>query len=454
MKVLILGAGQVGRTAAYHLSREPANEVTVVDTNEEVLRELQARLDVRTVAGNASYPSVLEAAGIGDTDILVALTSTDEVNIVACEIAHALYRTPKKIARIRAPEYTSREKLFTEGAMAVDVWISPEQLVTEYIERLIHTPGALQVVDFAEGRVRLVGLRARKGGLLVGQQLRTLRDHMPNAEARIAAIYRDGRPIDPTGDTTVQENDEIFFLAARDNIKRMMSEIRRAEEPVRKVIIAGGGNIGFRLARLLEKQYQVKLIERDGKRARRAAETLENTIVLQGDAQDEELLIEENIDATDAFVAITNSEEANVLSAMLARRLGAHKVMALVNKPTYGELMENRSIDIVISPQTVTIGSLLAHVRRGDVVRVHSLRRGSAEALETVVHGPPDRSRVIGRMVEEIPMPEGASISVIVRGSKVLIAHHDTRIEEEDHVIVFLSDRRQVDAVERLFQAL
>jgi trk system potassium uptake protein TrkA len=454
MKVLILGAGQVGRTAAYHLSREPANEVTIVDTNEDALRDLQSRLDVRTVAGNASFPSVLEAAGIGDTDILVALTSSDEVNIVACEIAHALYRTPKKIARIRAPEYTSREKLFTEGAMAVDVWISPEQLVTEYIERLIHTPGALQVVDFAEGRVRLVGLRARKGGLLVGQQLRTLKDHMPNAEARIAAIYRDGKPIEPTGETVVEENDEIFFLAARDHIKRMMSEIRRAEDPVRKVIIAGGGNIGFRLARLLENHYQVKLIERDPKRARRAAETLENTIVLLGDAQDEELLIEENIDSTDAFVAITNSEEANVLSAMLARRLGAHKVMALVNKPTYGELMENRSIDIVISPQTVTIGSLLAHVRRGDVVRVHSLRRGSAEALETVVHGPADRSRVIGRTVEEIPMPEGASISVVVRGSKVIIAHHDTRIEEEDHVIVFLSDRRQVDAVERLFQSL
>jgi trk system potassium uptake protein TrkA len=454
MKVLILGAGQVGRTAAYHLSREPANEVTIVDTNEDALRDLQSRLDVRTVTGSASYPAVLEAAGISDTDILVALTSSDEVNIVACEIAHALYRTPKKIARIRAPEYTSREKLFTEGAMAVDVWISPEQLVTEYIERLIHTPGALQVVDFADGRVRLVGLRARKGGLLVGQQLRTLKDHMPNAEARIAAIYRDGKPIDPTGETVVEENDEIFFLAARDNIKRMMSEIRRAEEPVRKVIIAGAGNVGFRLAKLLEKQYHVKLIERDPKRARRAAETLENTIVLLGDAQDEELLIEENIDSTDAFIAITNSEEANVLSAMLARRLGAHKVLALVNKPTYGELMENRSIDIVISPQTVTIGSLLAHVRRGDVVRVHSLRRGSAEALETVVHGPVDRSRVIGRTVEEIPMPQGATISVVVRGSKVIIAHHDTRIEEEDHVIVFLSDRRQVDAVERLFQTL
>ena len=452
MKVLILGAGQVGRTAAYHLSREPSNEVTIVDTNEDVLRELQDRLDVRTVAGSASYPSVLEAAGIGDTDILVALTSSDEVNMIACEIAHALYRTPTRIARIRASEYTSRDKLFSEGAIAVDVWINPEQLVTEYIERLIHNPGALQVVDFADGKVRLVGLRALRGGLLVGQQLRTLKDHMPHADARIVAIYREDRHIAPTGETVVMEGDEIFFIAARDHIQRMMSEIRRAEDPVRRIVIAGGGHIGFRLALQLENKYQVKLIERDPKRARACSERLENTIVLQGDAQDEELLIEENIDSTDVFAALTNSEEANVLSAMLAGRLGARKVMALVNKPSYGDLMEHRSIDIVISPQTVTIGSLLAHVRRGDVVRVHALRRGSAEALETVVHGPADRSRVVGRKIEDIALPDGSSISAIVRGERVIIAHHDTVIEEDDHVIMFLVDPRQVDAVERIFQ--
>lgn len=453
MKVLILGAGQVGRTAAQHLAREPDNEVTVVDSNEAVLRELQSRIDVRTVAGNASFPAVLEAAGIADTDMLVALTSSDEVNMVACEIAHALFKTPTKIARIRAPEYTTQSQLFTEGALAVDVWISPEQLVTEYIERLILNPGALHVVDFADGRVRLVGMQARRGGLLVGQQLRTLRDHMPNADARIAAIYRGGRFIEPEGETVVEEGDEIFFVAARDNIQRMMNEITRAEGKVRRLMIADGGNIGFRLARLLEKQLQVKLIERDAERARRVSERLENTIVLAGDAQDEDLLIEENIDDTDVFAAVTNSEEANVLSAMLAKRLGARKVLALVNRPTYGELMENRSIDIAVSPQTVTIGSLLAHVRKGDVVRVHSLRRGSAEALETVVHGPADRSRVVGRTIEQIDMPNGAAIVALVRGERVLIAHHDTQIETEDHVIVFLSDRRQVDAVQQLFQS-
>jgi trk system potassium uptake protein TrkA len=453
VKVLILGAGQVGRSAAYHLAREPDNEVTVVDSNEAVLRDLSTRLDVRTVAGNASYPSVLEAAGIADTDMLVALTSSDEVNMVACEIAHALYHTPTKIARIRAPEYTSDGRLFAEGMLAVDAWISPEQLVTDYVERLIRNPGALHVADFAGGRAWLMGMQARQGGLLVGQQLRTLRDHMPNADARIAAIYRKGRFIPPDGDTMVEEGDEIFFIAARDNIQRMMHELTRAEGPVRKVIIAGGGNVGFRLARHLEKDMQVKVIERNTDRAYRVAERVENTVVLNGDAQDEELLIEENIDDTDVFAAVTNSEEANVLSAMLAKRLGARKVLALVNRPTYGDLMENRSIDVVVSPQTVTMGSLLAHVRKGDVVKVHSLRQGSAEALEIIVHGAADRSRVVGRRIGQIAMPNGASIIALVRGERVLIAHHDTQVEPEDHVILFLADRRQVEAVQRLFQS-
>jgi trk system potassium uptake protein TrkA len=453
MKILILGAGQVGRTAAYHLSREPANEVTVVDTNEDVLRDLQDRLDVRAVAGNGSYPTVLESAGIADTDILVALTNSDEINIVACEIAHVLYRTPTKIARIRAPEYTSREQLFTEGALSVDVWISPEQLVTEYIARLLSYPGALQVVDFADGRVQLVGVRARREGLLVGRELRALREHLPDTEARVAAIYRNDRLIDPRGDTIIEEHDEIFFVAAQDDLRRVLAELRRSEDPVRRLVIAGGGNIGLRLARKLEKSNQVKLIERDPRRARRISEILENTIVLSGDAADEELLVEENIDSADVFAALTNSEEANVLSAMLAKRLGAKRVMALINRPSYGQLMENHAIDIVISPQTITIGTLLAHVRRGDVVRVHSLRRGAAEAIEAVVHGTHSRSRVIGRPLEKIDLPPGASIVAIVRGERVIMAHHDTTIEAEDHVIIFLSDRRHIDAVSRLFQS-
>ncbi len=452
MRIIILGAGQVGRTAAYHLSREESNDVTVVDTNEDMLRDLQDRLDIRTVIGNAASPRVLEAAGIAGTDILVALTNSDEVNMLACHIAWTLYRTPKKIARVRSADYTEREKLFGENALSVDVWISPEQLVTEYVARLIRYPGALQVLDFADGRVRLVGIRALSGGPLVGQALRTLREHIPTADARVAAIYRAGSSIQPEGTTVIEDGDEVFFLAARKDIRIVMKEMRREEAPVRRVVIAGGGNIGFRLASELEYKSRVKLIERDPRRARRVSELLNSTTVLLGDAADERLLLEENIDGADVFAAMTNSEEANILSAMLAKRLGAHKVMALINKPSYAELIESGSIDVAISPQTVTIGSLLAHVRRGDVVRVHSLRRGAAEALEVVVHGDADSSKVIGRRIEDIVLPRGTTLGAVVRGEDVIIAHHDTTVQPDDHLILVLTDRRHIEAVEKLFQ--
>ncbi len=451
MKILILGAGQVGRTAAHHLSREEANEVTVVDLNEDVLRDLQDRLDVRTVAGNAAWPTVLEAAGAAEADIIVALTSSDEVNMMACEVAFTLFRTPTKIARIRAAEYTSKPALFGADGLSVDVFISPEQLVTEYIERLINHPGTLQVLDFADGKVRLVGVRTRRGGLLVGHALSELPQHLKKLEVRVIAIYRDGRAVAPEGDTVIAEGDEVFFLAARDDIQRAMIEMRHGDDPVRRVVIAGGGNIGFRLAQSLEKHNQVKLIERDARRARKISEVLEHAIVLHGDAADEELLIEENIDSADVFAALTNSEEANILSAMLAKRLGAKKVMALINKPSYTELVESSVIDIAISPQTITIGSLLAHVRRGDVVRVHALKRGAAEALEAIVHGDERSSRVVGRTVQQIALPEGVSIGAVVRGDEVIMAHHDTLILADDHVILFLADRRHLEAVERLF---
>ena len=451
MKILILGAGQVGRTAAQALSREEANEVTVVDLNEETLRDLQDRLDVRTVAGNAAHPTVLEAAGAAEAEIIVALTSSDEVNLVACEVAFTLFRTPTKIARIRAAEYASRPELFRTDGLSVDVIISPEQLVTEYVERLIRQPGTLQVLDFADGKVRLVGVRARRGGLLVGHPLRELPKHLKKMELRVVAIYRDSRAVPPEGDTVIAEGDEVFFLAAQDDIDRAMAEMRHGDDPARRVMIAGGGHIGYRLAKSLEKSNQVKLIERDAKRARKVSELLEHAIVLHGDAADEELLIEENIDSTDVFAAVTNSEEANILSAMLAKRLGAHKAMALINKPSYTELVESGSIDIAISPQTITIGSLLAYVRRGDVVRVHALRRGAAEALEAVVHGDERSSRIVGKLVGEIPLPEGASIGAVVRGDEVIMAHHDTRVLADDHVILFLADRRHLEQVERLF---
>jgi trk system potassium uptake protein TrkA len=452
MKILILGAGQVGSSAAYHLSREEANEVTVVDMRAEILRELQDRLDIRTVVGHAAHPEVLERAGANDADIVVALTDSDETNMIACQVAYTLYHTPTKIARIRSAEYMSAKKLFTQDAIPVDVRISPEQLVCEHVAQLILYPGTLQVLDFANGRVRLVGARADRDGMLVGQQIASLKEHIPNTEGRIAAIYRDGKSLTPDGDTIIQEDDEVFFITARQDIRVFMSEMRKLEDPVRRVVIAGGGNIGLRLARALEQTNQVKIIERDQKRARYISEQLNKAIVLVGDAADEELLLEENIDSVDVFCALTNAEEANILSAMLAKRLGAHKVMALINRPSYAELVESGTIDVAISPQQVTIGSLLAHVRRGDVVKVHSLRRGAAEAIEAVAHGSSEHSRVVGRKIEDIELPRGTTIVAVVRGETVIIAHHDTVIETDDHVILFMTDRRKIERLEELFQ--
>ena len=452
MKILILGAGQVGSSAAYHLSREEANEVTVVDKRPDVLRELQDRLDIRTVVGHAAYPEVLERAGADDADIIVALTDGDETNMVACQVAYTVFHTPTKIARIRAAEYMNARKLFTQDAIPVDVRISPEQLVCEYIEQLILYPGALQVLDFADGRVRLVGARADNRGSLVGQKIRALKEHIPNTEGRIAAIYRDGKSLQPNGDTIINDGDEVFFIAARQDVRVFMSEMRKLEDPVRRVVIAGGGNIGVRLALALEQNNQVKIIERNPERARVISEQLNKAIVLVGDAADEELLLEENIDNVDVFCALTNAEEANILSAMLAKRLGAHKVMALINRPSYAELVESGSIDIAISPQQVTIGSLLAHVRRGDVSKVHSLRRGAAEAIEAVAHGDNKESAVVGRRIDELKLPKGTSIVTLVRGDEVIMAHHDTVIETDDHVILFMTDRRKIDKIENLFQ--
>jgi trk system potassium uptake protein TrkA len=451
MKILILGAGQVGTSVADNLVSE-ANDITVVDTNADLLRNLQDRLDLSTVQGHAAHPDVLRRAGAEDTDMIIAVTNSDETNIVACQVASTLFHTPTKIARVRSQGFLDFPALFAPEAIPVDVVISPEQLVTDHILRLIENPGALQVLDFAGGRARLVGVKAYPDGPLVGHQIRTLYEHMPQVDARVAAIYRQDRAIQPEGDTVIEVGDEVFFIAAAENSRAVMGELRQLGAPYRRLMFAGGGNIGTRLARALEGHYRVKIIESDLRRSKDIVEELEKTIVLHGDAADESLLLEENVENTDVFCAVTNDDEANILSAMLAKRLGARTVMALINRPAYVDLVQSGPIDIAISPQQATIGTLLKHVRRGDVVMVHSLRRGAAEAIEAVAHGDRRSSKVTGRMVQDIPLPKGATIGAIVRGDQVLIAHHDTEIQPEDHVILFLLDKRRISDVERLFQ--
>ena len=451
MKIIILGAGQVGSSVAENLVSE-ANDITIVDTDSKRLQTLQDRLDVRTVIGYASHPGVLAQAGAEDADMILAVTNSDETNMIACQVAYTLFHTPTKIARVREVEYLSQPLLFTQEALPVDVLISPEQLVKDYVQRLIEHPGALQVLDFANGRVSLVAVRAYYGGPLVGHELHDLRKHMPKIETRVAAIFRRGRAIIPEGTTVIEADDEVFFIAANKNIRAVMSELRNLDKPCKRVMLAGGGNIGRRLAKSLESRYQVKLIDHNYDATKRLSEELESTIVLYGDAADEDLLLEENIENTDVFCALTDDDEANILSAMLAKRMGARKVMALINRAAYVDLVQSGTIDIAISPQQATIGSLLAHVRRGDVVAVHSLRRGAAEAIEAIAHGDSHTSKVVGRAIENIRLPKGTTIGAIVRGEEVIIAHHDTVIEEDDHVILFLVDKTRIREVEKLFQ--
>ncbi len=451
MKIIILGAGQVGSSVAESLVSEQ-NDITVVDTDAQRLRALQDRFDLRTVAGSGSHPSVLAEAGAEDADLLIAVTQSDDTNLVACKIAQQLFNIPRRIARIRATDFLENERVLGENCFDVDLAICPEQVLTEYLTKLVEFPEALQVLDFADGLVSLVAVRAYRGGPLVGHPLKDLRRHIPGIDARVVAIFRKDQPMVPEGDTIVEAGDEVFCLAATEHIRQVMKELRRMDRPVKRVMLAGGGNIGLRLARALENGYSVRVVEHNKRRCEYIAGKVDKALVLNGDATDEELLEQENIAEMDLFCAVTNDDENNIMSALLAKKMGARRVVALINRRSYVDLLQSGQIDIAISPAQATIGKLLAHVRRGDVVSVHSLRRGAAEAIEAVAHGDARSCKVVGRRVEEIELPKGSTIGAIVRGREVIIAHHDTLIQAEDHVIVFLVNKRSIAQVEKLFQ--
>ena len=451
MKIIILGAGQVGGSLALSLANE-SNDITLVDSNPKVLREIQDRADLQTITGHAAHPSVLARAGARDANMIVALTSSDETNMVACQVAYTLFHTPTKIARVRTSDYLDYKDLFVQEALPVDVLISPELLVSKYVQNLIEHPGALQVLNFANGKVQLVAIKVNENSQIVGKSVDKIFSGMKTMETSIVAMYREQETVAITDDTQIQAGDDIFFIASSAQAKNVTTMLQGLDKPNRRVLIAGGGNIGSQLAEILEPHFRVKLIERDADRSRALSETLDKTIVLHGDAADEDMLVDENIDSVDIFCALTNDDEANILSAMLAKRLGARKTMSLINRPSYVELVESGMIDIAISPQQVTIGALLAHIRRGDVVAVHSLRKGSAEAIEAVVHGDEKTSKVVGRHIADLKLPRGTTIGAIVREEEVLIARPDLMIESDDHVIMFLSDKNKVREIERMFQ--
>ena len=457
MKILILGAGVVGSTIAERLSREPDNEITIVDLDTDTLRAIHERMDVRTVAGHASHPAVLDHAGAGDADLVIAVTGNDEVNMVACQVVHSRYREFQdgarrrtKIARLRYTEYSGFDALFGPDGLPVDVVIAPEDLITRYVQQLVRFPGASQVLEFSEGRALLLGAEARDGCWLVGRTPAALGER--NVEGRIAALYRGGHAQTVNGETVIEDGDEVFFIADADHVRTLLSSLRPEQQDVRNIMIAGGGNIGLKVAETLQDEFQVKLIERSAQRAQQVSERLGRVIVLHGDATHEELLIEENIERMDAFVALMNSDEANLLAAGLAKRAGCKRVMALANRQAYAALAGQMGIDVPISPTQITISELLRHIRHGDVAKVHSLRFGRAEAIEGIAHSGDGQRSLVGRALGEINLPLGASISAIVRAGAVLPLSGETTVQDDDHVILFMTNPRAKAQIERLFE--
>jgi trk system potassium uptake protein len=456
MNIIILGAGRVGESVAESLVSEQ-NDITVIDHDPARLRALEERLDLRGVVGNGIQPSVLREAGAKDADMLIACAAADESNLVVCKVAHDLFNVPTTIARLRSPEFVEGDELMSKTGFAVDQVICPEESVMRYIHQLIDYPEALQVLEFANGRVCLIAVRASAGSALVGRTIGEFRDRLPHAEMRVVALYRLDTEMEATRDTRVLPGDEVFVLASTERIRLVLAAIHNIDKPVQRLMIAGGGKVGLRLARSLVGQCQVKIIEQDARRCEYLASQLpSSTLVLHGDSVDEDLLIEENVNEMDLFVALTSDDEDNIMAAMLAKRLGARRVMSLINRRAYADMMQGSAIDIAVSPAQTVIGELLAHIRRGDVVAVHSLRRGAAEALEGIARGDVKTSKLVGRRVEEVKLPKGARFGAIVRGegrgAEVLMPHHDTLIQTDDHVIIFIPNKRLVREVEKLFQ--
>lgn len=452
MKIIILGAGQVGSTLAENLANND-NDITIIDNEQQRLTQLQSKHDLQVIKGNGASPRILREAGASDADLLVAVTNSDESNMIACQIAYTLFHIPTKIARIRNPDYVrERDTLFNDNVLPIDHIIAPELLVTQEILRLIDYPGALQVAHFANDLVSLVSVKAYYGGPLVGYPISALSDHLPHIEARIVSIFRQDKSFVPQGSTIIEAGDEVFFICATQHIKAVMAELQRLEKPHKRVMIVGGGNIGTALAKALEEKCSVKLIERNASRAEKLAEKLAKTLVLCGDASDQELLFEEHIENIDLFLALTSDDEANIMSSLLAKRLGAKKAIVLVQRMAYLHLIQGGTIDIALSPQQATISALSNHVRKGDIVKVASFKQGLMEGMEIIAHGDENSSKVVGRKISELKLPQGTMVGAIVRDEHVIIAHKSTLIQENDRIIVFVNDTKQTTEVEKLFQ--
>lgn len=448
-KIAVLGGGQVGASVAKILT-DDGNDITLVDNNASVLEDLQEDNDIKTIQGNASSPSVLNQVELSDCDILIATTASDEVNLVSCHLAKKMFNVPNVIARLRNAEYREETSDFNLDLFSIDSIISPSLLVTDFIKNIIEHPGAFQAFDFADGKLQVIGVTVLKDGPLAGKKLSEFKKHMPNVNVNVIAIYRDRKSLPVNGSSIIETGDDVFFLATEENM-RFMSELRKNQSRVENIMIAGGGNVGTILAAKLSEKFSTKIIEKDQSRSKYLSETLEGVVVLNDDISDESLLENEGIKDVDFFCSVTNDDQMNILSSKLAKDLGAKKSIAIINKPSYRKLV-SKEIDVVVSPEDVTIGSLLASVRASDVVKVHSLGFGEAELFEVIIHGDKNTSKVVSKKISDLELPQGCRIGAIYRNESVILAKGDIEICSEDRLIIFLLNKRDFPKLAKLFQ--
>lgn len=451
MRVIVCGAGRVGFGIARRLAREK-NDVTVIDQSRPLIRSISERLDVRGVVGNGSYPDVLSEAGAREADMIIAVTYSDEVNMIASQIAHTLFEVPTKIARIRASGYLDPKysDLFSRNHMPIDVIISPEREVSEAILQRLSTPGAFEIKSFVDGRVWAVGVHLREDCPIVNTPLRQVTELFPDLKITIVGVRREGRMWRAHADDQLLPGDDVFFIADREEVPRAIEIIGEAERQARRVVIVGGGNIGFYVAKGLEDlgSMKIRLIEKDFKRAEYIAERLERTVVLQGDGLDKALLREAGVAEAETVLSVTNNDQINILSSVVGKREGARRSMALVNDQDYGPIAESVGIDRFVDPRATTISTILQHIRRGRIKGVFSLSDGQAELIDAVAL---ETSPLVNKPLEEAKLPEGIIIGAVYRENQVVMPTKNTIINPGDRVVL-MAMRENVKDVEQMFR--
>jgi trk system potassium uptake protein TrkA len=437
VKIVIIGAGEVGYNLAMKLSKE-SHDVVVIDHDPEKVRHIQETLDVKSLLGKGSSPGVLKEAGIEEAEMVIAVTDSDEINMVVCLIAGTQSKIPKRIARIRNLEYTRETQIFDEHHLDIDLCINPEMETAGTIVRLIENPGSADFAEFAEGKVELLGVKIEEDSYVVGKKLRELRavrDMFPDLKVLIVAISRDDRIVIPHGDETIFAVDILYAVVDRHSIRNVLAYLRKEEEPVKKVLVAGGSHIAFEVARQLQDRgITVRMIEKDSTRCEQIAENLEKVLVLQGEITDQRLLREEGIEDADFFVSASDDEDANILASLLAKRLGVRKTITLVRHLHYLSVLPAIGIDAVVSPRLSAIGRIMHYIRRGKILSVATLKEEDAEVIETVAL---DTSDIVNRPIKELKFPKGALIGAVVREGEVIIPGGNDIILPDDRVVIF-----------------